>query len=312
MALSTRPTIPPSAAATPPRVAPEPSAPDELGREFFGCAQPSSAHPLITREIGGVRVAEQTIAPCSGRILGSRSEPAFATLTYVLGGFEWLYLPQGRRLAKAGDVLARDSQHSLGFEVLEPVHEVSFVFRAEQLGGRLPRDPGSCALHLPRESGLGPMFSSYLGSLVAELDRMPERLHEGAIAMTIELLARVLDLDRGHVAERDPHAFLEQLLDQIERALHDPSLSPENLATANDISLRQLQKVFADRGLKVAEWIRRRRLDRCRELLEEPTQASPHEVALRAGFDDPTNFGRAFRRRYGVSPREYRRLAMSR
>jgi transcriptional regulator GlxA family with amidase domain len=68
-----------------------------------------------------------------------------------------------------------------------------------------------------------------------------------------------------------------------------------------------LHNLFADADESFAATVRRRRLERSAAVLADPTTtATVTAVAGAHGFDDPTSFSRAFRRRFGVSPREMR------
>jgi AraC-like DNA-binding protein len=60
----------------------------------------------------------------------------------------------------------------------------------------------------------------------------------------------------------------------------------------------------------VADWIRRRRLERCRrDLLDPALRAEPvAAVAARWGLTNPAHFGRLFRDAYGVPPSAYRTI----
>ncbi|WP_260867741.1 helix-turn-helix domain-containing protein [Streptomyces sp. SAJ15] len=65
-------------------------------------------------------------------------------------------------------------------------------------------------------------------------------------------------------------------------------------------------------GVSVAAWIRRSRLERCRRDLVDPLLRSRpiHAIAWKWGLTDPAHFSRSFRVvAYGMSPRDYRRLA---
>lgn len=73
------------------------------------------------------------------------------------------------------------------------------------------------------------------------------------------------------------------------------------------ISPRTLHTLFADAEESFAASVRRLRLERCAALLGDPAgTATVTSVAAAHGFDDPTSFSRAFRRHFGVSPREMR------
>ncbi|TWF80397.1 AraC-like DNA-binding protein [Pseudonocardia hierapolitana] len=104
--------------------------------------------------------------------------------------------------------------------------------------------------------------------------------------------------------------LLRRIYAHIDQHLGDPGLSPTAIAAAHHISLRQLHKFFEPEPHTVAEWIRRRRLDRCRRDLTDPALAtrSIGAIAARWGFADATNFHRLFRAAHGTPPGAYRRL----
>jgi AraC-like DNA-binding protein len=75
--------------------------------------------------------------------------------------------------------------------------------------------------------------------------------------------------------------------------------------------VRSLHLLFEREGLKVAQWIRDRRLERCRDTLARPEwQGRIIDLALQWGFNDPSHFSRVFRQRYGRAPRQARALAV--
>ena len=91
--------------------------------------------------------------------------------------------------------------------------------------------------------------------------------------------------------------------------LADPELTLEKVAEADGISPRSLQKLFAQAGQNFSTYLRHRRLERCRLDLTSPMFAtlSISEICFRWGFNGSAHFSRAFKDRYGVSPRDYRK-----
>jgi AraC family transcriptional regulator, positive regulator of tynA and feaB len=59
----------------------------------------------------------------------------------------------------------------------------------------------------------------------------------------------------------------------------------------------------------VARYILRRRLEACSRALQSASQRSRTvtAIAFDYGFNSPTHFGRVFRAKFNVTPREYRR-----
>ncbi|HEY6738998.1 MAG TPA: helix-turn-helix domain-containing protein, partial [Actinopolymorphaceae bacterium] len=91
--------------------------------------------------------------------------------------------------------------------------------------------------------------------------------------------------------------------------LADPELDARSIAAAHHISLSYLYRLFEDVGTPVAAWIRRRRLDRARRDLADPALAHVpiHRIGARWGFVHATDFSRAFRSAYGLTPSAFRR-----
>jgi AraC-like DNA-binding protein len=76
------------------------------------------------------------------------------------------------------------------------------------------------------------------------------------------------------------------------------------------ITPRYLHHLFAGSEETVGRYLLRRRLEECARALVVPVQLgrTVAEIAFDHGFNSPTHFGRVFRRRFGVTPREYREL----
>jgi len=91
----------------------------------------------------------------------------------------------------------------------------------------------------------------------------------------------------------------------IEQHLHDPGLTPQSIARAHSVSLRQLYNMWAGADLPISEWIIAARLERARHQLALEPHAMVSQVARHSGFASPTHFARRFRKAYGMSPREW-------
>jgi AraC family transcriptional activator of tynA and feaB len=100
----------------------------------------------------------------------------------------------------------------------------------------------------------------------------------------------------------------------IEEQLHDPQLRPAAIARHFGISTRYLRLVFESEREPLSAYLLRRRLKRCASLLRDPTWQGRTltDIALRNGFNNLTWFGSSFRKRYGVTPRDYRQGASTR
>lgn len=91
----------------------------------------------------------------------------------------------------------------------------------------------------------------------------------------------------------------------IEQHLND-ELTLHTISQAAGLNPNSLQRVFrAVQGVTIFEYVRSRKLDGAREALERDN-VSVGEAAYLAGYTSSANFATAFRRRFGVSPRQIR------
>jgi AraC-like DNA-binding protein len=94
--------------------------------------------------------------------------------------------------------------------------------------------------------------------------------------------------------------------------LHDAELSVERIARSIGVSAGYLQQLYrAATSLTLAQSILDLRLTNCRRELSDPSLAkeSVTSIAFRWGFSESSSFSRAFRRTFGMSPRQYRQLS---
>jgi AraC-like DNA-binding protein len=94
---------------------------------------------------------------------------------------------------------------------------------------------------------------------------------------------------------------------EIDRQLNKP-LTVAGLCLALKVSRKSLFAAFREDG-GVHKYIRAQRLERAREALADLERAEPiGMIAVRLGFCDAAHLTRLFRARYGMAPRDYRRL----
>ncbi|GIF63675.1 AraC family transcriptional regulator [Asanoa ishikariensis] len=162
---------------------------------------------------------------------------------------------------------------------------------------------------LSAHAGLGALLAHFLTDLVA--DTSPYGPADGPRLATI-LVDLVAALVAQAVEADGPcgHALLPRVKDFIRRNLHDPTLTPAQIADRHHISRGYLHRIFQAEGETVAAYIRRNRLEGAHRDLADPAWAgSPiHVVGARWGFPRATDFTRAFRSAYGIAPSERRRM----
>ncbi|MEV6973224.1 AraC family transcriptional regulator [Kitasatospora sp. NPDC093806] len=194
----------------------------------------------------------------------------------------------------------------MGVDIPQAMLPVPSHLVCELLGRRLPAQAGSSALlaefllGLDRQAGaLRPAEATRLGTVVADL----------VAAWVAQELEAVPVLPQ----ETQWRALMESVRGFIRHNLHDPDLTPATVAAAHHVSLSHLHHLFTRHsgGETVAASIRRQRLQRAYRDLADPAlrRAPVHLIAAGCGIPRASEFSRAFKTAYGVSPREHRHRA---
>jgi len=122
----------------------------------------------------------------------------------------------------------------------------------------------------------------------------------------LEILLNAGTIDETFAAVGEAYLDFIPLLNYIHYHLEE-RLPLARLAARRNLSVSSLQKQFRRvLGDSPGEYILRCRLEKAVELLCQPGLRIA-EIAERTGFSDPFAFGKAFRKRYRLSPGEYRK-----
>ncbi len=138
-----------------------------------------------------------------------------------------------------------------------------------------------------------------------------DSLHREVLAL--EFVSDVLrawleEEDRPVTVSSRDRQRLRRACDCID-AHQDARLSVDQVARAAGMSVSALQRLFhAAYGTSVLDFARVRRLEQARRALEGG-DLSVTEAALNAGYGSPANFATAFKRHFGVSPKDVRSRA---
>ncbi|WP_218220660.1 helix-turn-helix domain-containing protein [Nesterenkonia sp. Act20] len=273
--------------------------------QFHGSLTGLALGSLSVAGVGGdavtVRRSRQTIAA---------GDPGVFKFALQVEGSSLTRQDGREALLSPGDLVIYDTRRPYDL-VFDGAYRMFVVqIAVEHLGLSAEQAREVVAQRIPGSAGLGALTSSLLGSLDDQLQKGEMAPDPRAASAVLQLVQATL-LSRfrptSDVPTRDV-VYLEAVR-HIDDHLSDPGLGVEAVARALHVSLRYLQGVFAQEGTTISEWIRRRRLERCRIELGDPAQSrrSVSAVAARWGYPDASSFSRAFKHEYGVSPGEFRR-----
>ena len=120
----------------------------------------------------------------------------------------------------------------------------------------------------------------------------------------ILLLNRIVYTQKHPKIQAEETPLFERLVEYIEEHL-DEDLSLERLSDAFFVSKYHISHVFKDNlGISIHQYITKKRLALCREAMTSDAPVS--DLYLGCGFGDYSSFYRAFKKEYGISPKEYR------
>ncbi|MEX1187384.1 MAG: helix-turn-helix domain-containing protein [Gemmatimonadaceae bacterium] len=153
----------------------------------------------------------------------------------------------------------------------------------------------------------GAHAGSIVNRLLAELDAGDESAAIAIEGLLLELLA-TLAREPMPVSPADMPRWLHEA-DEMIRELYPSKIALSGVARAVGVAPATLARSYRSAfRITVGERIRQLRIERAvRDLLESEEPLS--SVALRAGFYDQSHFTNLFKRRFGVTPAQYRLAA---
>lgn len=285
-----------------------PSPQDEtpaLGWRLRARAGGKPAISRVTRSLDGVPVSAIEVACCSAR--RPAGEAGQLWLTYVVAGEATAGSGPLRARLAAGDLAIWPGQRAVSLHVPGHLRLLAMALPPERWAHLAAPGGHAPCLHIRHDSPIGPMLAGFFDALGRGLPDISEQDGATAIDMAQALVTRWVDSQRQQAMTAAPNPLMARILAYADAHLGDPGLTPQMLASAHGMSVRSLHLLFEREGLRVAQWIRDRRLERCRETLAQPEwQGRIIDLALQWGFNDPSHFSRAFRQRYGRAPRQAR------
>jgi acetamidase/formamidase/AraC-like DNA-binding protein len=269
---------------------------------------------------GSIAVKSSTSGASLGVLSGSAQSLAFMTTSEESRPFLLFYCLRGSgRIKTQKRILQLTEQSLCVFDMsIECGLEWRTNFDAAML--QIPRGPLASRLGRSRLDGPLPLGTTVaasaaravLGTLAANIDTLEQAdLSAGETAIT-ELIASAilseLKAPNGSMTGVQADHF-RRVAAAIEGRLGKPDLSLTDIARAEGMSARYLQRLFERREESFSEYVRRQRLQRSRADLADPNHAheSVAAIAMRWGFKDQAHFSRAFSTEFGMAPREMRR-----
>ena len=282
---------------------------DEIGTQSGFRVREDPDHFLklatfFTRELNTTR-------PADG--LGDRWAGQFFVMRQMSGQIRLRFDNDAPITLRAGDVLLMNPYSQCEYES-QRANEVALIALPFDSFGSENAVLAACGRRVADESTAGAVLGSALGALMGRAQPGDAEDRHVMTHVIRNLLARV-------VAKTPAAGLMPPAADGLmQRAqsfaltyIDDPGLSPDAIAAGVGVSRRHLYRAFSEHGQTPANWIWALRTEQARLRLTAPEQQkkSLTELAFEVGFNDMAHFSRAYRGRYGCSPRQARHAALN-
>lgn len=213
----------------------------------------------------------------------------------------------------AGDLLLFDSAQS--FEVVHPseYHISIWKLPRESLAPLLAAPDRSVGRRIPGSVGSGAILGNFLRALTYQAAQLDATAQHCLLMHLCGLVGLALGASReGRESQRETLRAVrrQEILTYIETHWRDPGLTVQRAARDLRMSPRWLHALLEEGDISFAAWVAERRLEECKKLLNDPAgrALTVAEAALRSGFGSMSTFNRRFRSKFGMTPRDARRV----
>lgn len=210
-----------------------------------------------------------------------------------------------------GDLAILSANQPYNHTYLRPSRRLFVCMPSSEVRGGVPPPLQPRVIRRLGGNPVGRIASTLMMSVALDADGLGRRDRRIVGQGLLDILASVIRNGEDAIGSQAPIGAAERILVFMEANFKDPELTPARIAMAHDISLRRLHAIVSATGTTVNRWIWERRLQACHAALQSPLEAdrSISDIAFEFGFNDAAHFSRAFRMRFGSSPREVRLAA---
>jgi AraC-like DNA-binding protein len=259
------------------------------------------------RALGSLRLVEVTASPHRAMFLPV--EDSVSIHVHLEGR---AVLEQGRRHKQVnrGSLYLEDDRRPRRVTLGSRCRVFCIAMPVRQLLERVPDWERFTLDPMRLDPVVSPIFLDHIRSLQHLLSAAPVPGSADMENPTYDLLALSLNAPGAAVPSRLDSYHVTRIKEFIRHHLCDPALDTDFIAAGVGLSARHIQRLFTGQSQHVMEWVWQERLDGCyRRLMQLTPEVRISDVAYEWGFSSPAHFSRAFRYRYGASPREIRAMA---
>jgi len=289
-----------------------------LAGNGFRPAEAPGSVPIDWEALGELGLARSDEAVFTARLEDRADETRCIVLVQIAGS---ALLHQGRRLARlaAGDLCLMPLARAPEIEAIEADgQQAAMSLSLARLNQHCPDWQRLAGTPLPADHAAAVLLT-LLRHLLAR--RRPlgsegrRAMGEAAIHLLLTTLNEHLDqpattrstAGKAPVPNSRLEAYhRERIRNFVRTHLCEPTLDIAAIARGVDLSARYIHKLFEGEPMPLMQWVWELRLTSCYRQLAQHSGGRRNigALAFSYGFNDQAHFSRAFRQRFGCSPRE--------
>ena len=207
-----------------------------------------------------------------------------------------------------GMMLTADAAYPFSVESIGMTHTNVIIFPRDLALQRMPNLFGEAGQIVGAEEPCLKLLLNLIDGIF-ELSDSPSAPRDTAVGEAIIALLKAIPTQAPR-GGRVTHWRVKRALEKIELWMSEPSLCAEAIAQEQNVSRRRLDQLFlAEIDSTISSQINERRLTSAAADLCDPTLLNQRitTIALDAGFQDLSHFSRAFKARFGASPKDWRK-----
>jgi AraC-like DNA-binding protein len=234
-----------------------------------------------------------------------------AYLAVVLLGGDYLLQQDGREVfLRPGDMALYDATRPHRLHCPRSFAKLIVSIPRPALRERVAGIEHCTALRIPGDDGIGAVVSNFVRSAARNAASLSAQEFTALAEPALDLLTLAATAVRpaDFQLSRSRSLSLHRIKEFVERHLAEADLDAARVAAGAGLSSRYINDLFKDEDTSLMRHVWQRRLEHCRRDLRDPAHAGHRlsDIAFRWGFNDLSHFSRAFRLRFGCSPRDYR------
>jgi AraC-like DNA-binding protein len=205
---------------------------------------------------------------------------------------------------KSGDMVIYDQARPFTLEFGGDTRQIIVSIPRPLMASRLHDVERFTARPIASASKLGAMTATVVRQLVEFETSLDEDIANRVGGSALDILAAALETELSGDAEGDGrhHARLTRVKRYVVANLHDPELTIESIAAAQNLAPRTLHRLFSAEGTTPIRWLWQQRLSASYKALAEGHTRHVTDAALSFGFTDLSHFSRAFKKTFGHAP----------